>query len=56
MTKLIVTRTNHPERQLDEIELYPDNDTSRPRIGVLKFDKGRSNLVLDEGITPYRVM
>jgi hypothetical protein len=54
MTKLKVTRDALPDPESSEIEIYPNGDKSLPRIGVLKIDKGKSNLILDEGILPYQ--
>lgn len=56
MAKLTVKRESAKDNPLEEIEIYPDGDATRPRIGVLKFNKGMSNLVLDEGQLPYRSM
>jgi hypothetical protein len=54
MPKLRVSKEALPESQSSEIDIYPDGDKSRPRIGVLKIDKGKSNLILDPGILPYQ--
>ena len=56
MAKLIVKRELAKDLDGDEISIYPDGDTSLPRIGVLKLNKGMSNLILDEGQLPYRRM
>lgn len=56
MAKLNISRNKLPDVEVDQIEIYPDGDKSRPRIGVLKFNKGMSNLVLDEGQLPYQSM
>jgi hypothetical protein len=54
MPKVKVTREALPESESSEIDIYPDGDKSRPRIGVLKIDKGKSNLILDPGVLPYQ--
>ncbi len=54
MPKVKVTRDPLPDSESSDIDIYPDGDKSRPRIGVLKIDKGKSNLILDPGILPYQ--
>jgi len=54
MPKVKISRTTLPDSEVSEIEIYPDGDKNRPRIGVMKIDKGKSNLILDEGILPYQ--
>lgn len=54
MPKVKISRTTLPDPSVSEVEIYPDGDKSKPRIGVMKFDKGKSNLILDDGILPYQ--
>jgi hypothetical protein len=54
MPRVKISREALPESESPEINIYPDGDESRPRIGVLKIDKGKSNLILDPGILPYQ--
>lgn len=56
MPKIKISRTQSPDVEMDEVAIYPDGDSSKPRIGVLKFNKGTSKFELDEGILPYRSM
>lgn len=56
MAKLHFSREKMPEYSGEDIEIYPDGDKSQTRIGILKFNKGISNLVLDEGQLPYKSM
>lgn len=56
MPKVKITKCQTPDSQVSEIEIYPDNDKSRSRIGVLKIEKGMSRMTLDEGQLPYRSM
>lgn len=54
MPKVKISREALQDAESNEIEIFPDGDKTRPRIGVLKIDKGKSNLVLDPGILPYQ--
>ena len=54
MPKVKISKDTHPDLEPCEIEIYPDGDKTRPRIGVLKIEKGRSNFILDEGLLPYQ--
>jgi hypothetical protein len=56
MAKLHFSREKMPEYNGEDIEIFPDGDKTQKRIGVLKFNKGMSNLVLDEGQLPYKSM
>jgi len=56
MAKVKISREKLPDCTESEIIIYPDGDRSRPRIGVLKFEKGLSKLELDPGFSPYRSM
>jgi len=53
MPRVKISREKLPESESSEINIYPDGDESRPRIGVLKIDKGMSRMTLDEGQLPY---
>jgi hypothetical protein len=53
MPRVKISREGLPESESSEINIYPDGDESRPRIGVLKIDKGMSRMTLDEGQLPY---
>lgn len=54
MPKVKISKTTLPDSSIFEIEIYPDGDKSRPRIGVLKIEKGMSRMTLDPGILPYQ--
>lgn len=54
MPKVKISRESMPDPTESEIEIYPDNDKSLPRIGVLRIEKGKSNLILDPGMLPYK--
>lgn len=54
MPKVKIARETLPDSESSEVDIYPDGDKTRPRIGVLKIDKGKSNLTLDPGILPYQ--
>jgi hypothetical protein len=54
MPKLKVSKEKIADPEQTEIEIYPDGDKTRPRIGVLKIEKGMSKMTLDPGILPYR--
>lgn len=56
MAKLHFSREKLPEYSGEDIEIYPDGDKTQKRIGVIKFSKGMSNLILDEGQLPYQSM
>jgi len=56
MPRVKISREGLPESESSEINIYPDGDESRPRIGVLKIDKGMSRMTLDEGQLPYTSM
>jgi hypothetical protein len=56
MSNLKISREKLPDPEQTEIEIYPDGDKSRPRIGVLKIEKGMSRMTLDPGILPYQSM
>jgi hypothetical protein len=53
---LKISREKLPDSGQTEIEIYPDGDKSRPRIGVLKIEKGMSRMTLDPEILPYQSM
>jgi hypothetical protein len=53
MPKIKMSKEKLPDSEQSEIEIYPDGDKSRPRIGVLKIEKGMSRMTLDEGQLPY---
>ena len=54
MPKVKISREALPDLESCEVDIHPDGDKSRPRIGVLKIDKGKSNLILDPDVLPYR--
>jgi hypothetical protein len=56
MPKIKMSKEKLPDSEQSEIEIYPDGDKSRPRIGVLKIEKGMSRMTLDAGILPYQSM
>lgn len=56
MPKVRISKDIYPDLEPSEIEIYPDGDKTRPRIGVLKIEKGKSNLILDPGQSPYKSM
>lgn len=56
MGKIQLSREKLPEYSGEDIDIYPDGDKTQKRIGVLKFSKGMSNFVLDEGQLPYKSM
>jgi hypothetical protein len=54
MANVKISRDKTPDPIETEINIYPDGDESRPRIGVLKIEKGMSRMTLDPGILPYQ--
>jgi len=54
MPKVKISKTQIPDPEVTEINIYPDGDNSLPKIGVLKIEKGKSNMTLDPGFLPYR--
>jgi hypothetical protein len=56
MKKAKILKESMPDFDKEEVEIFPFGDATMPRIGVMKFNKGTSNLVLDEGQPPYRKM
>lgn len=54
MPNVRISRDKLPDPENAEMEIYPDGDSSRPRIGVLKFEKLGSKLILDPGFLPYQ--
>lgn len=56
MKKAKILKESMPDFDKEEVEIFPFGDATMPRIGIMKFNKGTSNLVLDEGQPPYRKM
>ncbi len=54
MAMVKISREKLPDFGGTEVNIYPDGDTSLPRIGVLKFERGTSKLMLDSGFLPYQ--
>lgn len=56
MPRAKINKGKLPDIEVEEIEIYPDGDKTRPRIGVLRFSKGLSRMELDPGMLPYLSM
>ena len=55
MPNVKISREKIADPEQKEYEIYPDGDTSRPRIGVLKIEKVGSKFYLDPGFLPYQI-
>ena len=56
MSKAIIKKEALPDIGVEEIEIFPHGDATMSRIGVMKFSKGTSKLILDPGQPEYRSM
>ena len=54
MAMVKITKEKLPDFAESEVNIYPNGDSSLPRIGVLKFERGTSKLTLDSGFLPYQ--